>query len=171
MAVKETPALNQAERRAALVRKVLKEAAKRIPGLKAPHKPTAQRLSGHRTVPKKFIEGIMSAVDAVDELRAVGKFDVNEARAALQFRAAFRPVADQLALMLSSLNYTIDSRIASVAADALQTYTVAKGLARDGRNHNLTTRLRSLQRDLGRKGPRKKKKKATTPESTSTESA
>jgi hypothetical protein len=143
------------------VRKVLKEAAKRIPGLQAPHAPTARRLSGHRTVPKKFIQGIMSAVDAVDELRATGKFDVDEARAALEFEAAFRPIASQLALMLSSLTYTIDSRIASVAADALQTYRVAKGLARDGRDRNLTTRLRRLKADLGRKGPRKKKKAAT----------
>jgi hypothetical protein len=128
--------------------------------LQAPHAPTARRLSGHRTVPKKFIQGIMSAVDAVDEVRATGKFDVDEARAALEFEAAFRPIARQLALMLSSLTYTIDSRIASVAADALQTYTVAKGLARDGRNRNLTTRLRRLKADLGRKGPRKKKKAA-----------
>src|SRR4051812_6496963 len=166
MAERGTPTVTQSERTATLVRKVLKEAAKRIPGLKAPHAPTARRLSGHRTVPKKFIEGIISAVDAIGELRATGKFDVNEARAALQFEAAYRPIANQLALMLSSLNYTIDSRVASVAADALQTYTVAKGLARDGRNRDLTTRLRRLKLDLGRKGPRKKKK-VTTPESTS----
>jgi len=165
MAEKATPTVTQSERQAALVRKVLKEAAKRIPGLKAPHSSTARRLSGHRTVPKEFIRGIMSAVDGVAELRALGKFDLDEAHAAFQFEAAFRPVADQLALMLASLNYTIDSRIAGVAVEALQAYTLAKGLARDGRNRNLTTRLRSLKRDLGRKGPRKKKK-ATTPEST-----
>jgi len=165
MTEKSTPTVTQSERHAALVRKVLKEAAKRIPGLKAPHAATARRLSGHRTVPKKFIRGIMSAVDAVEELRVLGKFDVDSARAAFQFEAAFRPVADQLAMILASLNYTIDSRIASVAADALQSYTLAKGLARDGRNRDLTTRLRNLKRDLGRKGPRKKKK-PTTPEST-----
>jgi hypothetical protein len=162
MAEEAKPLLTTAERKARAVRRALKEAAKRIPGLKAPHQATARRLSGHRTVPKKFIEGIMSAVDAIEELRSVGTFDVDEARAALQFRAAFRPVADQLALMLSSLNYTIDSRIAPVAADALQTYTIAKGLARDGKNRNLTYRLRGLKADLGRKGPRKKK--TTRPE-------
>ena len=106
MAERRTPTVTQSERRATLVSTVLKEAARRIPGLTAPHTPTARRLSGHRTVPKKFIQGIMSAVDAVDELRATGKFDVDEARAALQFEAAFRPIAIQLALMLSSLTYT-----------------------------------------------------------------
>jgi len=165
MAERATPTVTQSERHAALVRKVLKEAVKRIPGLKAPHAATARRLSGHRTVPKKFIRGMMSAVDAIEELRILGKFDVNAAHAAFQFEAAFRPIADQLAFILASLNYTIDSRIAAVAADALQSYTLAKGLARDGRNRNLTTRLSALKRDLGRKGPRKKKK-ATTPGST-----
>jgi len=170
MAEKRTPTVTRSERQAALVGKVLITATKRIPGLQAPHAPTARRLSGHRTVPKTFIRGIMSAVDAVDELRVLGKFDVDEAQAALQFEAAFRPIARQLALMLSSLNYTIDSRLAKVAADALQTYTIAKGLARDGRNRQLTTRLRRLKADLGRKGPRKKKQ-STTPGSTPATSA
>jgi hypothetical protein len=165
MAEKETSAPTHADRRAALVRKVLKEAAKRIPGLKAPHKPTARKLTGHRTVPKKFIQGIIFAVDANHQLRAISRFDVDEARAALEFQAAFRPVADELALMLSSINYTIDSRMAPVAASALRTYTLAKGMARDGRkNSDLTQGLSALKRDLGRKGPRKKKK-ATTPQS------
>jgi hypothetical protein len=171
MAEKETPTLTKPERRAALVRKVLNQAAKRIPGLKAPHKPTARRLTGHRTVPKKFIQGIIFAVDASHQLRAISNFDVDEARAALEFQAAFRPVADQLALMLSSINYTIDSRMAPVAASALRTYTIAKALARDGgKNSDLTQGLRALKRDLGRKGPRKKKK-AKTPGSTSPSSS
>jgi hypothetical protein len=163
MAERETSGLTHAERRAALVRKILKEAAKRIPGLKAPHKPTARKLTGHRTVPKKFIQGIIFAADANQQLRAISKFDVDEARAALEFQAAFRPVADQLALILASVNYTIDSRMAPVAAGALRTYTVAKALARDGgKNSDLTQQgLRALKRDLGRIGPGKKKKATT----------
>src|SRR4051794_5267038 len=116
MAGRETSALTLAERRAVVVRKILKEAAKRIPGLKAPHKPTARKLTGHRTVPKKFIQGIIFAADLSEQLRAISKFDVDEARAALEFQDAFRPVADQLALILASINYTIDSRMAPVAA-------------------------------------------------------
>jgi hypothetical protein len=145
-----------------VVRKILKEAAKRIPGLKAPHKPTARRLTGHRTVPKKFIQGIIFSADTNQQLRAISKFDVDEARAALEFQAAFRPVADQLALMLASINYTIDSRMAPVASSALRTYTIAKAMARDGgKNSDLTHSLSALKRDLGRKGPRKKKKTRT----------
>jgi hypothetical protein len=164
-----TPTVTQAERDAATVKTILKEAAKSIPGLKERHAATARKLSGHRTVPKKFIRGMMAVVEAVDELRALGRFDVDKARAAFQFEAAFRPVADQLAFLLSSLTYTIDSGIASVAADALLAYTLAKGLARNERYRDLTTHLSSLKRDLGRKGPRKKKKAtrrgSTTPNS------
>jgi hypothetical protein len=159
MAGRETSGLTQAERRAVVVRKILKEAAKRIPGLKAPHKPTARKLTGHRTVPKKFIQGIIFAADMSEQLRAISKFDVDGARAALEFQAAFRPVADQLALILASVNYTIDLHMAPVAAGALRTYTIAKAMARDGgRNSDLTQGLHALKRDLGRKGPRKKKK-------------
>lgn len=151
------PAVTEAERRAAAVKKVLEVAASRIPGLKAPHGQTSRRISGHRTVPRKFIRSMIAAVDNVDELREVSKFDTDDAMAALQFEAAFRPVVDQVAMLLASLTYTIDARMASVSEKALQSYAIAKGLARDGRNRTLVTRVRILKRDLGRKGPGKKK--------------
>ena len=60
-------------------------------------------------------------------------------------------------MLLSSLTYTIDVRLAGVAVKALRAYDIGKGLARDGRNRQLVIRLRRLKTDLGRKGPRKKK--------------
>ena len=161
MVAKASPTITEAERRAARVRKIIDAAANSIPGLKAPHAATARRISGHRTVPKKFIRSTMAAVDAIEELRNVSKFDPAEAQAALQFEAAFRAVVDQLAILQASLTYTIDLRLAPVAAKALQTYAIAKGLARDGRNRLFVTRLRRLKVDLGRKGPRKKKPRAS----------
>ena len=100
---------------------------------------------------------MINVVDQLEVLQAAGTFDTDEAAAALQFEAAFRPVADDVARLLANLNYTIDAKLAAVAAKALQTYAIAKGFARDARNRTLTIRLRQLQRDLGRKGPRKKK--------------
>jgi hypothetical protein len=140
-----------------MVRTMLKVAASRVPGLKAPHAKTSKRISGHRTVPRKFIRSIMSAVDDQADLRRVSEFDTADAQAALQFEAAFRPVIDQIEMLRSSLVYTIDLRLAGVAEKALRAYVIAKGLARDGSNHQLTTRLRRIKADLGRKGPRKKK--------------
>jgi hypothetical protein len=157
--VRETgkPTVILSERHAASVKKVLDAAAKRIPGLMAPHAATARRISGHRTVPKKFIRSTIAAVDALEELGNIATFDVAEAKAALQFEAAFRPVVDQIAALLARLTYTIDLRLAPVAAKALRTYAIAKGLARGGKDRLLVARLRILKRDLGRKGPRKKK--------------
>ncbi|SRR5258706_359422 len=159
MADRAIPTITRAERKAAIVKKVLDAAAARIPGLKAPHKETSRRMRGHRTVPRKFIRSMISAVDAVEELRVMDTFDVDDAKAALQFEVAFRPVVDQIAILLASLSYTIDLRISPIAKQALRTYVVAKGLARDETNRALTVRLRFLKRDLGRKGPGKKKKK------------
>jgi hypothetical protein len=116
-------------------------------------------MRGHRTVPRTFIRSMMAAVDAVEQLQAPGMLDVDEAAAALEFEAAFRPLVDKIALLLTSLTYTIDLRLSPVTTKALRTYALAKALARDGRNRGLTGHLRSLKRDLGRKGPRKKRKK------------
>ena len=157
MAGRAKAGVTRAERTAAVVKKILDLAARRIPGLTAPHAKTSRRISGHRTVPKKFIRTTIAAVDDLEELRSTGKFDSTEAMAALQFEAAFRPVVDQLAILLASLTYTIDLRLAPVAEKALQTYAVAKGLARNGGDRKLNAHLRHLKRDLGRKGPGKKK--------------
>jgi hypothetical protein len=157
MTAKGKPTVTRAVRSAATVKKILKIAADRVPGLKPPHAKTSRRIRGHRTVPKMFIRSIISAVDAVEELRSVSKFDTAEAEEALQFEAAFRPVVDQVATLLASLTYTIDMRLAGVAESALRTYAIGKGLARDGQNRLLIARLGRLKTALGRKGPRKKK--------------
>jgi hypothetical protein len=148
-----------AERRAAVVSKVLDTAAARIPGLMAPHKETSRSMRGHRTVPRTFIRSMMAAVDAVEQLQAPGMLDVDEAEAALQFEAAFRPLVAKITLLLASLTYTIDLRLSPVTTKALRTYALARALARSEKNRALFGHLRVLKRDLGRKGPRKKRKK------------
>jgi hypothetical protein len=156
--VKEThTTVTNAERAAANVKKQLDATTAAIPGLMRPHPATSRSIRGHRTVPRDFIRSMIDVVDQMEVLQAAGTFDTNEAAAALQFEAAFRPVADDVARLLASLTYTIDAQLAAVAAKALQTYSIAKGFARGPRNRTLIIRLRQLQRDLGRKGPRKKK--------------
>lgn len=159
MADRLIPRVTPAERRAAVVSKVLDTAAARIPGLTAPHKETSRSMRGHRTVPRRFIRSMMAAVDAAEQLQAEGMLDVDEAEAALQFEAAFRPLVDKIALLLNSLTYTIDLRLSPVTTKALRTYALARALARSKKNSSLIGLLRVLKRDLGRKGPRKKRKK------------
>jgi len=150
--------VTNAARAAANVKTSLDATAAAIPGLMRPHPATSRSIRGHRTVPRDFIRSMISVVDQSELLQSAGTFDTSEATAALQFEAAFRSVVDEVARLLASLTYTIDAKLAAVAAKALQTYAVAKGVARDPRNRKLTLPLRQLQRDLGRKGPRKKKK-------------
>jgi hypothetical protein len=151
------PTVTSAEQRAEVVKEALDDAARRIPGLKAPHAATRRRISGHRTVPKKFIRSMMAVVDSHTGLRGAGRFDSAEAQDALQFEAAFRSVRDQIANLLASLTYTMELRVALVAEKAMNSYAIAKGLALD--DLTLTRLVARLRRDLGRKGPRKKRKK------------
>lgn len=156
--VKETHVtVTNAERSAATVKKSLDATTEAIPGLMRPHPATSRSIRGHRTVPRDFIRSMINVVEQQEVLQAGGTFDTKEATAALQFEAAFRPVADDVARLLANLTYTIDAKLAAVAAKALQTYSIAKVYARGHRNRTLIIHLRQLQRDLGRKGPRKKK--------------
>jgi hypothetical protein len=157
MAGRAIPTMTRSEQRAAAVKRALKAAALRIPGLKAPHAETRRRISGRRTVPKKFIRSMMAAVDRHTALGDIVRFDSAEAEAALQFEAAFRSVRDQIANLLASLTYTIELRMAPVAEKAMDSYAIAKGLARD--DLTMARLVARLKRDLGRKGPRKKKHK------------
>lgn len=150
--------VTNADRAAANVKKSLDATTAAIPGLIRPHPATSRSIRGHRTVPRDFIRSMIAVVDQMEVLQNAGTFDTEEAAATLQFEAAFRPVADDVARLLANLNYTIDAKLAAVAAKALQTYSIAKGFARSPRNRTLVIPLRQLQRDLGRKGPRKKKK-------------
>ena len=161
MTGKAKPTVTEAERAARMVKMIFRQAAKRVPGLKASHSTTSKRIRGHRTVPKAFIRSMISVVDDLEVLQRMSGFDPEEAQAALQFEAAFRSVVDQMAVLQTNLTYTIEAQIAVVAGKALRAYAIIKGLARDGRNRDLAIRIRRLKTALGRKGPRKKKKPRT----------
>jgi hypothetical protein len=51
----------------------------------------------------------------------------------------------------NALKFTIASRNASLAADSLQIYHVAKGLARDPGSAALASVVANMKRDLGRR--------------------
>ncbi len=146
-----SPTVTAAERLANEIAEAIDTIAARIPQLEAPHPSTATGVRGARTVSREFIVSMIAAVEAMPELQSVGTFDTEEARATLQFIDAFRPVADRLAALMASVNYTMESRRAKVAAAAMTTYAVAKGLARDPGGASLVVHLDILRHDLGRK--------------------
>src|SRR5205085_10596815 len=81
-------------------------------------------------------------------------FDLEEARSALQFVEAFRPILDQLEWLAASLSYTMESRKQAVADAALRAYAITRGLGRDPDGSTAAAHAAILKRDLRRRRPR-----------------
>ncbi len=109
----------------------LDEIAQIIPKLEAAHISTANFVRSHLNVPIEFLATATAAVEQTAELQGVKKLDVASARDTLQFIDAFRPVLDKVSAFAKNLQFTLNSRKASLASEALQIYDIAKGLARD----------------------------------------
>jgi hypothetical protein len=105
----------------------------------------------------------IASVEQSPELQGVNKLDVSAARDTLQFIEAFRPVQDKVSAFANSLKFTIASRKATLAADALQIYFIAKGVARDPGAAAVASHVSNLKRDLGRRGPGKAASRAKKP--------
>jgi len=148
--IPEAPTVTEMDRIAEGVRAAVNAIAELIPQLERPHPSTSNRIRAHRTVPREFIISMIAAVEQVEELQTVRKFDVDDARETLQFIDAFRPIADQLAALTAALRFTIESRKARVVAAGLQTYDIARALARDEESSPLTAHVSILKRDLRR---------------------
>ena len=123
-----------------------------IPKLAVSHISTANFVRAHLNVSIDFLATAIAAVEQVPALQAVEKLDVVAARDTLQFIEAFRPVLDKVTAFTKSLKFTLDSRKATLAADALQIYDIAKGVARDPGSANVASLVSNMKRDLGRRG-------------------
>jgi len=159
--VLQTPTVTHYQQVAAQVGAALHEALSRIASFEAPHPSTLRVVRTHRIIPTEFIATAIAVVEATPELQSVRKFDVDEARDVLQFIDAFRPIVDLIDSLARDLRYTIGARKAKVAADALQIYEIAKGVARDPDSAALQTHLQNLKRDLGRSHPRPRVRSVT----------
>src|ERR1051326_198755 len=132
--------------------KALDEIAQIIPKLEITHPATANFVRSHLNVPTEFLATAIAAVEQTPELQGTGKLDVTAARDTLQFIEAFRPVQDKVSAFANSLKFTMASRKANLAADALQIYSIAKGIARDPGAAAVASLVHNLKRDLGRRG-------------------
>src|SRR5689334_22584526 len=132
--------------------KALDEITAIIPKLEITHPATANFVRSHLNVPTEFLATAIAAVEQTPELQGTGKLDVAAARDTLQFIDAFRPIQDKVTAFANSLKFTMASRKASLAADALQIYSIAKGIARDPGAAAVASLVSNLKRDLGRRG-------------------
>jgi hypothetical protein len=132
--------------------KELDEIAPIIPQLEAAHISTVNFVRSHLNVPVKFLATAIAAVEQTPALQAVNKLDVLAGRDTLQFIEAFLPVLDKVSGFTNVLKFTIASRKASLAADSLQIYDIAKGLARDPGSAAIASVVANMKRDLGKRG-------------------
>jgi hypothetical protein len=153
-----SPTVTHYQQLAADFSKALDEISALIPQLELTHASTAKFVRAHLNVPMEFLATAVAVVEQVPALVHAGKLDVEAARDTLQFIDAFRPIADKVNAFAKSLNDTMNSRRATLAADSLQIYAIAKGLARDPNSAKVGALVANLKRDLGRRG----RPKATT---------
>jgi hypothetical protein len=105
-------------------------------------------------VPKVFLTTMVSLVEHQSELAAMKKLDPAEGRETLEYADAFASVADRFEAIGKRLRRNMRSRLARLAAQAMQMYAIVKGLARYDRQMEMSAS--HLARDLGPRGrPRK----------------
>jgi hypothetical protein len=129
----------------------------KVPNFEQLHPSTLPFVRAHRFVPTPFLGSVIAAVAETPELQGVNKLDVNQAREVLQFIDAFRPIEEKLLALAHGIHFTIEMRRAGLAADALQIYSIAKGVIRDPGSAPLVQHIETMKRDLGRSRPKKKK--------------
>lgn len=147
-----TPTVTHYQQLADQFTKALDDIAATIPKLEASHPATANFVRSHLNVSTDFLSTAIAAVEQTPELQGLNKLDVTAGHDTLQFIEAFRPVLDKVTAFANSLKFTMASRKASLAADALQIYSIAKGIARDPGAAAVASHVHNLKRDLGRRG-------------------
>jgi hypothetical protein len=130
----------------------LNEVTSIIPKLEAAHVSTSNFVRSHQSVPIEFLATAVAGVERNVELQNLNKLDLVIGRDTLQFLEAFKPVLDVVTAFGRDLQFTMNSRKASLAADALQVYYIAKGLVRDPGSAPLAAVVANLKRDLNRPG-------------------
>jgi len=152
-----SPALNDAERMAATIVAAIDVIASRMQ-LETPHPKTSRRVRSSRTVSPEFISSLIASVEALPQMQAIGIFDPEAARLVLQSRDALRIVAERVAMLLASVNYTIEAQWADVVSAGLGTFSIASILAEKPENAELAAHVETLRRHLGRTNKPKPKK-------------
>ena len=136
-----------------------------LPPVELKHPTNETFVKTHQNVPDDFVATVISAIEQSVELEGVKTFDATVGRDRKQYSDAMRPLAETIIRYGLSLIFTSDFKSALNAADALQMYAIAKSVARKADNAAVGLHVKSMKRDLGKRGRKKAKAKApdTTP--------
>jgi hypothetical protein len=132
-----------------------------LPKLAPKERRSGSFIRTHIGIPQKFVDTTVGAVEHDPELGQLNQMNLSAAYSTRQLASAFRPVVRELARVTDELQLLLDTRQANVAAEALKIYELAKALFRrkvhSGHRDAGALTIRQMKRDLGRRGPGKKR--------------
>jgi hypothetical protein len=116
----------------------------------------AKRVASGARFSKDLIPQVITAVTALPPAGGINTFDVDGGKAALAFDDALQPVVQRLSSLLDGMQFTIDSRLARSAGQALSTYAWAKKHAKGPEGVALRPYLDEMTRTVKRTLNRRK---------------
>ena len=93
-----------------------------IPDYTQPDPAWAGKVRSNARFANELITPTVTAVTNYEPLRQRNLFDVEAGKNALAFRDEYRPLSRRLAVILAAFEYTIDSKLAHSAMEALEAY-------------------------------------------------
>lgn len=119
-------------------------------------KPLAQpkeraRLNGSAGLPDNLLEDVAYALEADSRLATASEVLPARLRDTVAFSRAYRPLLEELRLVMTELAHEIAARRAEAGREALKVYRLAKGLARPEDRALLVPHLESTKRHFRNK--------------------
>src|SRR5258706_139205 len=138
--------------------------AKQVPGLVL-RNPEAERIvRKYRAFSREAIPTAIAAVEANPELDGAKTFNLDRARAAVQY-GAYKPATNDTRNLAEDMQFSYDYVTAVTIEDALRIYAIAKAFGRVPASPKVAAHPNNIKRDLRRPAKSRKKKaaKATPP--------
>jgi hypothetical protein len=138
-------------------------ATKLIPGFEPEHPETARFVRRYRGFSRDAITMAINAVEENPELEGANTFNLERARAAIQYQSAYPPAVNMVNTLGRDLQFTLDYQTALALQDSLQIYAVAKAFGRAPSGAKAAAHASNIKRVLRRPRTRKKVSTPATP--------
>jgi len=149
--VGDTPAVPTAfDQMAAQASAKLLEVAAIIPAFEPRRSETTQFVKKYSSFSNEAIRSMIAAIDAHPIVNGSNTFNVEKARATLQYLDAFRPFVDQAGEFEANLRFSYLLTKAEAVAEVLVTYQMMKGLGRSPAAAGVDAHAKIIKRDLRR---------------------
>ena len=119
---------------------------------------TVRFVRGHLNIPDDFLTTAVAALQQTQALQGTQLFDAAESRDTLQYLQAFQLFFNKLNSLRNIMAYTLWSKKASLATDALRIYGISKQIALKPGNIATAEHVSIMKQNLGKRGPKKASK-------------